>query len=74
MTLHPYLLRACYLRTLRRFVGPHLAWQVRNPNNDLHRASSPRAGCKGVAAKNLLPATPTNSDSQSVHAFNVRED
>ena len=33
MTLTAALLRASYLRTLHRFVGPHLCWCVRNAAN-----------------------------------------
>ena len=34
MTLTAALLRASYLRTLHRFVGPHLCWCVRNAVNE----------------------------------------
>lgn len=33
MTLAQALMRAMYLRTLRRFVGPHLCWRVVNADN-----------------------------------------
>ena len=38
MTLTAALMRALYLRTLHRHVGPSLRWQVRNPANTNSRA------------------------------------
>lgn len=56
MTLAQALMRAMYLRTLRRFVGPHLCWRVVNAHNS-NRPSSPGEG----RSVSLSPLRPTFS-------------
>ena len=56
MSLHPYLLRACYLRTLHRFVGPCMGWRVRNADNDLRARISPAQRKGGGVAPPPIPS------------------
>jgi hypothetical protein len=56
MTLQSALLRATYLRTLQRLVGPHLGWRVVTPVNDL-RAPPPCAQTGGEVFPLISPPT-----------------
>lgn len=60
MSLQSAMLRACYLRSLRRFVGPRLGWRVRNADNDLRAPSSPVEARKGAGSDPRLAPTISN--------------
>jgi hypothetical protein len=51
-------MRARYVRTLHRFVGPFLGWRITNPDNDL-RPLSPVGVRKGDGAHPLPVSSPT---------------
>lgn len=60
MTLRSALIRALYIRTLRRHVGPHLVWRVVNADNDLRAPSSLRGVRKGGEDFPSLASPPTS--------------
>lgn len=61
MTREQALMRASYLRTLHRFVGPLMGWRVVTPSNDLQRAAPLSRRAHGAssdpeAKPHLIPA------------------
>jgi hypothetical protein len=60
MTLQSALIRALYIRTLRRHVAPHLGFRVVNPSNDLRPSACVSGVRKGCEVSTPLASQPTS--------------